>query len=70
MSVKRAVVVGVLLSIAWATPAQASIYTWKFQASYATQAECASNGSAFVQSGEADAYKCTGGTELYLGYIW
>ena len=55
-----------------AAPAQAGIYTWRFQGSYASNAECVAAGTAAVQISDADRYRCsgTGGTELYLGYIW
>jgi hypothetical protein len=55
-----------------AAPAQAGIYTWKFQGSYATNADCVAAGTAAVGTAEADVYRCSGaaGTELYLGYIW
>ena len=55
-----------------AAPAQAGIYTWKFQGSQASNADCVAAGTAAVRSGDADVYRCSGpaGTELYFGYIW
>lgn len=55
-----------------AAPAQAGIYTWHHEGSYASNADCVSAGTAAVRATEADAYRCSGaaGTELYLGYIW
>ncbi|MEV4534018.1 hypothetical protein AB0J82_09325 [Asanoa sp. NPDC049518] len=55
-----------------AAPAQAGIYTWKFQGSQASNADCVAAGTAAVRSGDADVYRCSGaaGTELYFGYVW
>jgi hypothetical protein len=55
-----------------AAPAQAGIYTWKFQGSHASNADCVAAGTAGVGTGEADVYRCSGaaGTELYFGYVW
>jgi len=55
-----------------AAPAQAGIYTWKFQGSQASNADCVAAGTAAVRTGEADVYRCSGaaGTELYFGYVW
>ncbi|GIF62853.1 hypothetical protein Ais01nite_08880 [Asanoa ishikariensis] len=55
-----------------AAPAQAGIYTWKFQGSQASNADCVAAGTAAVRTGDADVYRCSGaaGTELYFGYVW
>ncbi|GIF77300.1 hypothetical protein [Asanoa siamensis] len=55
-----------------AAPAQAGIYTWHFQGSQASNADCVAAGTAAVRSGDADVYRCSGaaGTELYFGYVW
>jgi hypothetical protein len=55
-----------------AAPAQAGIYTWKFQGSYPSNAECVQAGKAAARTAEVDVYRCSGpaGTELYYGYIW
>ncbi len=65
-------VLGAVVALAPTTAAHAGIYTWKFSGSYATNSDCVSAGQAEVDSGDADAYRCSGttGTELYLGYIW
>ncbi|MDG4825968.1 hypothetical protein O7635_29315 [Asanoa sp. WMMD1127] len=74
-SVVRLAVVGAVAAAVTAiaaAPAQAGIYTWKHAGSYASNADCVAAGTAEVRIGEADTYRCsgTGGTELYLGYIW
>ena len=71
----RVAVVGAVAAAVTAVataPAQAGIYTWQHQGSYASNADCVAAGTAFVRGSDADTYRCSGtaGTELYLGYIW
>lgn len=73
--VKKAVATGLIatgLAVAVPAAANAGIYTWKFQGSYPTNAECVAAGQAEVQAQNADVYRCSGpdALDLYLGTIW
>ncbi|NUT34864.1 MAG: hypothetical protein HOV79_17545 [Hamadaea sp.] len=73
---KKALIVAVLgIAGAVAVPAaaQAGIYTWKYEATFGTQADCQAAGPGAAAAEDADAWRCTttaDGVKLYLGYIW
>ncbi|WP_328341113.1 hypothetical protein [Micromonospora sp. NBC_00421] len=54
------------------TPASAGIYTWSYQGTYSSPAECQAVGAARVDNGDAEAYRCQGenGTDLYTAHNW